>query len=145
MTENNCVLQTWVQNLTWKEQSAIMTAVRGSDEFYNPLLRSLVRWLRRSTLYDADLDGTFVKYGDLPTEKDLKPILEYMRVHFVSHLMHGLQIIAYRCPDDKISDTARYYYFKICEMLHCNPETLDQMDARLKDKREKKPVYGEFG
>lgn len=145
MKSNNCVLQKWVQELTWKEQSAILTSIRGSDEFYIPQLRSLVRWIRRTTLYDADLNGTFVKHGALPSKGELKPCLEYMRVHFVSHLMHTLEIIGYRCPDDDIAEIAEGYYVNMCDILHCNPETREEMDVRLKDNREKKKEYCEFG
>lgn len=130
-------MQKWVQKLTWKEQSSILTAIRGSDALYNENVRSLVRWLRRVTLKDADVNGNFVHFGKLPTEKDLKPSLEYMTVHFVSHLMHALEIIGYKSKSDANAQIAFEFYLQICKVLHCNPETLDEMNVRLKDNREK--------
>lgn len=133
---NNCVLQNWVQQLTWKEQSALLTAIRGSDQTYDHNVRSLVRWVRRATLYDADVEGVFLKFGELPDIKALKKSLEYMTVHFVSHLMHALEIIGYKSDKKKEKGIAFAYYSMICEILHCNIETEEQMNLRLKDNRE---------
>lgn len=131
------VLQPWLEKLTWKEQSALLTAIRGNDDFYNTNVRTLVRWLRRQTLYDADINGTFIKHGDLPEPTELKKDLEYMRLHFVSHLMHGLQIIGYKHPIIGISKTGYDYYKSICHTLHCEMESEEDMNERLKDNREK--------
>lgn len=135
--KNNCVIQDWVQELTWKEQSSILTSIRGNDQSFDPRMRSLVRWIRRVTLHDADVNGVFVKHGDLPLIKDLKQILEYQSVHFVSHLMHTLEIIGYKAVDDTTRNTGVLYYSAICDMLHCNMETKEQMNKRLEDNREK--------
>lgn len=134
---SDSVIKDWVHKLTWKEQSALFTAIRGSDAQFNPHVRSVVRWLRNCILYDADVNGVFVKFGVLPQPKDLKNGLEYMTVHFVGHLMHGLQIIGYRCPDEEDAKLALGYYIIICHILHCNPETEEQMTQRLKDNRKK--------
>lgn len=133
---NNCVLQNWVQQLTWKEQSALLTAIRGSDQTFDHNIRSLVRWVRRATLYDADVNGVFLKFGELPEQKALKKSLEYMTVHFVSHLMHALEIIGYKAEKMSERQIAFNYYELICEILHCNIETEEQMNERLKDNRE---------
>lgn len=135
--KNNCVIQDWVQALTWKEQSSILTSIRGSDHSFDPRLRSLVRWIRRVTLHDADVNGVFVKHGELPKLKELKELLEYQSVHFVSHLMHTLEVIGYKASGELTRNTGLLYYTAICELLHCNVETKDQMDERLKDNREK--------
>lgn len=134
--ENNCVMKKWVQELTWKEQSAILTAIRGSDERYIPELRSLVRWLRKQTLYNADVDGTFLMIIGMASVKDLKPVLEYVTIHFASHLFHAFEIVGYKHPEEVERIRAIEYYKLFCEMLHCNPETKEQMEKRLTDNRE---------
>jgi hypothetical protein len=144
---SDCVLQKWVLKLTWKEQSALLTSIRGSDTVYDTNLRYLVRWIRRITLYDADVNGKFVHNAKIPEHDELQHSLEYLSMHFVSHLMHGLQIIGYEHPDEIIKEQAFVCYKKICETLHCNVETREQMSERLKDNRELIPedVQGKGG
>ena len=134
--EHDCVLQKWVHNLTWKEQSALLTAIRGSDAVFDPNIRFLVRWIRRITLYDADVGGKFVHNAKIPKPDELKSSLEYLTIHFVSHLMHGLEIIGYGHPDPITKQQAFDSYRIICEILHCGTETFEQMKERLKDNRE---------
>lgn len=136
--KNNCVIQDWVQELSWKAQSSILTSIRGSDQSFDPRLRSLVRWIRRVTLYDADVNGVFVKHGELPNVTELKSLIEYQSVHFVSHLMHTLEIIGYSATEEQTRNTGIFYYAAMCELLHCNMESKSQMDKRLEDNRENK-------
>lgn len=131
-------MQKWTHDLTWKEQSALLTAIRGSDEVFNEDVRALVRWIRRVVLYDADVKGKFVHNGRILPREKVKPTFEYMTVHFVTHIMHALEIIGYKHPGFIISKQAEECYKTICEVLHCNPEDVKQMNARLKDNREEK-------
>lgn len=133
---NNCVMKQWLQELSWKTQSALMTSIRGNDEFEAPNVRNFIRWIRSVCFYDADASGTFVKF-DTSTMKVLKSEIEYMRIHFLSHLMHGLEIIAYKHPNVAERNTAFYLYDRMCDILHCNVESEKDMDNRLVDNREK--------
>jgi hypothetical protein len=48
------VLQTWVQQLTFMQQSVLITAIRGPDGIdKNHVSKLLIRWLRRCVLYSA--------------------------------------------------------------------------------------------
>ena len=132
------VIKPWVNTLTWKAQSALMTAVRGCDSDDAPHTRDAVRWLRRQIFYDADVEGTFVKtvIGSV-SPKVIKRELEYMSIHFVGHLAHGMQIIGYKHPDENVRIFALGWYNDFCQMLHCDPEPEFAMDGRLTDNREK--------
>lgn len=133
---NESVIRPWMNGLTWKEQSAIFTAIRGSDNHENESLKNLIRWLRRQVFYDADIDGTFIKANKMVTYKEFKPMLEYETLHFVSHLFHAIQILSERHPDEYVRDMSRMYYEAFCEMLHCAPESYIKFSERLKDNRE---------
>jgi len=50
----SCVLQQWVQNLSFMQQSVLLTAMRGPDGVEkNHVSKLLIRWLRRCVLYSA--------------------------------------------------------------------------------------------
>ncbi len=137
------VLQPWVEKLSWKTQSALMTAVRGSDTNYNEETRLLCRFFRRCILKDADIDGTFIKHGEMfnPNTVNIKKLFEYLPVHFVGHLMHGLQIIGYLCPYEDRRRFAYRMYYMYCQVMHCEVEKKVAMEFRLIDNREFFPSW----
>lgn len=136
---SNSVVKPWMDKLTWKEQSAIFTAIRGSDVHDNRVIRNLIRWIRRQAFYDADINGSFVKVDNsiLSVPGNLKPALEYETVHFASHLFHAVQIIGIKHPNEQIREIALGYYYLFCDMLHLGPEPHISYNRRLKDNREK--------
>lgn len=130
------VFKPWVLKMTWKAQSALMTSIRGCDTHDAPITRNIVRWMRNLTMYDADVKGTFVKYDEEahPVSK-LKRELEYMTVHYVMHLIHGLQVIAIFHDDAWQKSEARREYKRICDMFHLEPEKDEDCKKRLTDRR----------
>lgn len=112
-----CVLQDWVQELTYMQQSVLIAAVRGPDTIRKDHpVKVLCRWLRRCILISAFdgkplLDpyapggGSFT--GPCKTEvvRGLDSAVElYLRSvdeiphHFSLHLMHAAEIIGYKMP-----------------------------------------------
>lgn len=132
------VIQSWVQKLTWKEQSSLLTTVRGTDNSFNPNLRSLIRWIRSCILNEADVNGVFLKHGVLPNNDDLFKELEYQSVHFLNHLLLSLAILSYKGKDEKMKNIAYNYYVDICRELHCIPEAHSYLEISMKDNRGKK-------
>ena len=64
---------------------------------------------------------------------DDKPLLlDMLPVHYLSHLMHALQVIAYRNNDL----TALRAYEDLCEYLHLGLESPEVMKKRLSDEVE---------
>ena len=55
--------------------------------------------------------------------------------HWYSHAMHALEVIAYRHPQQAVSDQALYLYEKMVDNMHLNIETRDEMIQRLSEDR----------
>lgn len=138
----NSVLQDWVMELPLREQGTLLTGVRGCDLTAKlPLSsteRQLVGFLRYCFMNPADprevgyVGGFFQPeppYGWKQSE------LGHYPLHWVSHLMHCYEVVAYRCPDARLADAAMKVYRRLAEGLHLNIETRDQMIARLSEDR----------
>lgn len=55
--------------------------------------------------------------------------------HWVMHLTHALEIVAYRSPYSIVQSQARKTYYKIISSMHVNAETVEQMEIRLSEDR----------
>lgn len=142
------VLQDWVMELPLREQGTLMTAVRGCDfeakrwestGVSYSVGRRLTAFIRYCFMVPADIrevdsqEGAFMmstipipfspsEFGHLPE-------------HWYAHVMHALEIIAYRHPVIKLATDAEWLYKKMVHNLHLNIETKDQMIKRLSEDR----------
>lgn len=151
--KNRSVLQDWVHELTFMQQSVLITATRGPDGLHKDHIAKLVlRWLRRCYLISAfdnvaltnpyDLrGGSFT--GPIPHDKNLYEIMDdYLKSvdeiphHFHLHLMHASEILGYKHPIEEIKEFWNVFYFRMVKDAHLNPETMEQMDKRLGDNKE---------
>lgn len=152
------VVQEWVSSLPMMQQTVLLTAVRGPDGLpkYHPT-KFLLRWYRRCILLSA-LDGktltdpidqnggsftgpsvdgwrTADPWQDGMTDR----VTEYLRSldevphHFQMHLMHAIEILGYKHPDELIRDWWHAVYVRLVHDMHLWPETEEQLDARLGD------------
>lgn len=128
------VLQEWMSELSWKQQSVILSGLRGPDNFRPPFTKKLNRWLRKVTQHDADSSTEYMMKVDLPTMEELCSELDYTTIHYFSHLINALEIIGYKHPDKENRRIANEYYAGLVKSLHLNPETSEQMGRRLEDK-----------
>jgi hypothetical protein len=129
------VLQDWVGLLPYKVQSVLVSAQRGPDSHFCPNLKSITKWIRRTCQINADPSHTFMADIPLPTIDEIEYELEYTTMHFIFHFVYGLEIIAYKHPDQVVKDIAMKYYKGIIEeIMHFNIETEQQLDKRLVDK-----------
>lgn len=55
--------------------------------------------------------------------------------HYYMHLMHGAQIAGYKHPLELMRKRWGGFYKRCCEDLHLNPESEEEVDARLNDWR----------
>lgn len=55
--------------------------------------------------------------------------------HFQLHLLHAVEIVGYKHPDDEIRDWWHRVYVRLVHDMHLFPETEDQLDDRLGDSR----------
>jgi hypothetical protein len=53
--------------------------------------------------------------------------------HYVKHLMHGVQILGFKHPDQRFRQRWGLLYLRFVEEFHLQPETEEQMDLRLGD------------
>lgn len=137
-----------------------MGAIRAPDNSpkYSPT-KMLLRWYRRCVLRLALNDGmictdpysavggsftgpTFSYAGKVPGdwERALDPFLDdffattdSLPIHFFTHFMHGVEIIGYKHPDERIRNWWHEFYIRMVHMLHLFPESVEQLDRRLGD------------
>ena len=147
-----CVLQDWVLDLTYMQQSVLIAGVRGPDGIRKDHpTKVLCRWLRRCFLISAFdgvalLDpyapggGSFTGPCRTNTVTDLEHALElYLRSidelphHFQLHFMHSAEILGYKHPDTTIREWWHQCYLTIVNDAHLHPETEEEMDKRLGD------------
>jgi hypothetical protein len=130
------VLQDWVMDLPLKMQSVLLTSTRGPDNFRYESVKVVNRWIRSHLFHDADPSNPFIlKAGDphpLSLLDTLEHDLEYVTVHYFGHLIHALQIIGYRHPNDPTRSMALGLYSELCQrILHLPAESRTAMEARL--------------
>jgi hypothetical protein len=146
------VLQEWVHDLPYMQQSVLIAAVRGPDGIKKDHpVKVLCRWLRRSFLISAfdgrpKLDpyeeggGSFTGPCRNEIVTDLDHALElYLRSvdelphHFQLHFMHAAEILGYKHPDNSVRGWWKNCYLILVNDAHLRPESKSDMDLRLSD------------
>jgi hypothetical protein len=158
------VIQEWVWNLSFMQQTVLLTAIRGPDGLpkYGGV-KMLLRWYRRCILVSS-LDGTVLTNphddrggsfmgpsfhrDDLNGRSDdnwrgpmQKIVSEYIKEldavphHFQLHLIHSFEIVGYKHPDKFIKGWFCDVYRRLVEDMHLWPEAEGQLDRRLNDTR----------
>jgi hypothetical protein len=153
------VLQGWISNLSFMQQSVLLTAVRGPDDTqkYHPS-KFIVRWFRRAILissfagnailnpYEGD-GGSF--YGPScadPLGGPWEPAMdaaaaEYLRAldelphHFQMHLMHAAEIVGYKHPDLRVRAWWRRFYERLAHDMHLWPEAISLPPSPISPQR----------
>jgi hypothetical protein len=139
------VLQDWVIELPLREQGTLLTAVRGCDLTpkypLDSLERKLTSAIRGAFMAAADpreIDsepGCFM-LSEPPHPREFKPSkLGHYPLHWVSHVMHASEVLAYRHPDTSLRSRWTFIYSMFCLSLHVRPETEDDFSARMNEDR----------
>lgn len=130
------VLQEWVCKLPWKQQSVLLSGLRGPDMHHYPKIKILTRWLRNVTQNNADPEHSYMMVEThLPAFEDMEKELEYCTIHYVHHLTQALKVIAIGCDNATVREYALILYDKIVkELLHLTGETDEEFYVRLADK-----------
>lgn len=142
------VLQDWVMLLPLREQGTLLTAVRGCDDepktwtrtgvAYSPGRRitAYVRWCFMNPADPREVDheeGAF--FMSAPPERFKPSEFGHLPQHWYAHIMHALEVVGYRHPNDDVSRTANRMYRLMVRNLHCEPESRENMIARLSEDR----------
>lgn len=128
------VLKDWVIKLPLMMQGTLMTGVRGPDTASCPNLKPVGRWIRSLILVNGNPENDFMEVQKLPAVEEFEKELEYLPIHYFTHLVHCLEIIGYKHPDGNVAAIALEYYFRLCDWLHMFPEPEEEMDIRLSGK-----------
>jgi len=130
------VLQPWVETLGLRHQGVLMACVRGCDSVpKEDPTKALARPLRSMILRSFDPKPTsFIEHvDDVELRERMVAVLknhDHYPVHYLLHLMHGSEIIGYKCPAPE-AVFWRWFYEKLAQCFHLNIETEEQLDARL--------------
>lgn len=134
MTKGSVLLD-WVSELGWKQQSVVLSGLRGPDNHHSPNIKKISRWIRAITQNNADPSHSYMKITDLPTVNDFEDEFYFASTHYSLHLLFALEIIGYKHPDPSIAKIALDYYMALVDdVYHLKPESEQDLDSRLQDK-----------
>jgi hypothetical protein len=145
------VLQQWVTELPFMQQTVLLSAIRGPDGLgKNHSVRETIRWYRRCVLLSAftgnpinDMyeagGGSFMGPVSVTRSSDkvIKSYFEHfdeLPLHFHMHMLEAAEIVGYKHPVDSIRMFWNEFYNKGVSVLHFYPETHEQLDKRLANK-----------
>jgi len=153
--ERRSVLQDWVHELTFMQQSVLLTATRAPDGLRKTHpVKTLLRWLRRCYLISAfdrcvlsdPMDprgGSFTGPCKSNEVKDVNHAQDIyiecgdeIPLHFHFHFMQAAEVLGYKHPDPSIREWWLNFYHRFAAFAHLNPETEAQFDKRLGDNKE---------
>lgn len=141
---NGGVLRPWVRGLPLRYQGVLLTAIRGCDGAgKEDDSKYLSRMIRRATMNPADPRETsnsrgffgFSEIGLLNSVRAFFHSLDQYPLHYVMHLMHASEVIAYCCPDLRFADFFDLIYRLFCHTMHVMPEGRTRLEERLTSDR----------
>lgn len=136
---NKLVVQPWMAALTMKQQTVVLSALRGCDgKSKNDQSKALTRRFRSAFLRDAAAGSgneTFMRHDGAGTEyvHDWVQDLDHYPVHWLMHFAHACQIVGEYHPDNYHKEFWAFVYRRIIDALHLQPEELMDMEIRLMD------------
>lgn len=145
------LLHDWMDNIPLQQQAVLVMACRGFDGTtkHSPH-KPLVRTIRAHCLVAARYGRPWTEgdgYSDFMTldyitdqdkwnhtcEQFITDWDSY-NVHAALHLIHAVEVLGYKHPNVNYRERWCKLYFYVCdECLHMEPETPENMDARLND------------
>ena len=136
--DSTSVVRPWLaKNCTLKMQSVLLSALRGCDGLpKEDISKAITRKFRGTLFFPANkaFDRSYmnpdVSQGEL---KKFYKNLDPYPVHWLFHFAHACEIVGYFHPDSVEANFWWDVYQGICQGLHVNVETLDQLSERLKD------------
>lgn len=132
----NYVLQKWMGGIPFKQQSVLLSSLRGPDNACFNNIKKITKWIRATIQKNADPSNKgYMRSEGLPLVEEIEKELEYCTVHYAVHLMSALEIIGYQHPDKKVASIANSYYNNLVSQIFCmQPETRKQLNCRLEDR-----------
>jgi hypothetical protein len=140
------VLQDWVMNIGLRQQGTLLSGLRGCDTVPRHHISKLIgRALRADCLNsfcgDAKKAVSYIQFLEHSTLVDMLPHIldsqDELPSHYVSHLIHAIQILAFYHPDPDRNSIWNQYYLRLCKRWHMHPETIEDLEKRLNAPEEK--------
>lgn len=135
------ILQEWVAKLGLRHQGVLLTVVRGCDtapkEDASKAFTRAVRGVLLNTHCANPEDAKSFIEACSPIEiwnrfEELKRQgFDCYPHHFVMHLVHACEVIAFHHPHGVIADVFTDIYYVFCQKLHVRPESPEQLSERL--------------
>ncbi len=126
--EPGAVLRPWVIRLPLKQQSALLSALRGPDHAFCHEVKRVVKFIRAASQHDADPSSDYMRVdarfaGEFVPGIDRKALereLEFCPLHFVAHLIEALVLVWHHAPpqDRKFADALLDWF---AETFHLVP------------------------
>ena len=144
------VQPTWAAALTYQQQSVLFLATRGPDGVAKKHPCKAVYAAYRGTVLNAACYGRPLHWGEkadgfmsldviadaVKWEEAVKAFFDSADAlphHYLTHFMHGAQIVGFKHPDMRFRERWSAFYLRLVESMHLMPETEEQMDQRLGD------------
>jgi hypothetical protein len=129
------VLQPWVEEIPIRMQSTLLLGLRGPDTHIAPHLKTITRWLRGVTFKPGNPANVKEFMTSEPEEivdrGILQKELDFCTYHYWSHLLHALEVVAYRHPSTLVSRIAFDRFQAMCNLTHVPVESPDSFEHRL--------------
>lgn len=130
------VTQEWLVHLTLKQQTVVLSAIRGCDGVpKDDLSKPFVRALRSIVLKNA-VDGPCLFMESEISNSDIEKFvkaLDHYPMHWLMHFIHAVECIGYGHTEPVTRIWWKQLYRRLCDALHVNAETLEEWDYRLID------------
>ena len=134
--KGKCVVREWVFNLSFKQQTVLLCALRGCDNVDKyDLSKEFIRALRNVVLYNAGVEGSeFVtSNATIESAKEFSKCMDKYPIHFILHFVHAAEVIGYNHPEKEVADWWLKVYEVFVNAFHMNLETKEENDVRLRD------------
>lgn len=134
--DNNSVLQDWVVGLPLRMQSTLVLGLRRPDGIQAIGVGKICKWLRGLTFKPGNPDNCTEFMGEkpdrIPDKSSTYDELDKLPLHAFGHILHSLEVVAYKHPSHLIANHAHYLMCDVCAVLHLPVESLGNFEKRLK-------------
>lgn len=130
------VVRPWLSKLSFKQQTVLLTALRGVDgKEKQDASKPFCKAMRMTILQNASPGlGTFMQFT-ISAEDVLKfsENIDHYPVHWILHFIHAAEIIGYHCPYPQLAHWWMNFYRIMVDAMHLRPEPLEALEERLAD------------
>ncbi|MBD5585117.1 MAG: hypothetical protein HDQ88_08540 [Clostridia bacterium] len=130
------VVHEWMNDLTFKQQTVVLSALRGCDGFpKEDVSKKISRFLCGCILKNGGTKNTnFMKFDvNVNDVEMMRRDMDKYPMHYLLHLIHSAEIIGYYHPDEGIREFWNYFYLVMVDGMHLHPETKEENEYRLRD------------